>query len=249
MGHTINNRSVLVVGASGAIGSAVAKRIASPGVTIGLHYHQNRQAIESLGTVCEQQGAYCRIVQSPLSSESTCDEIVNSFCSHHGQLDGLAICSGMVGWTDWAVLTRHSWEEMYWQHCLTPFYLAKSAAGKMRDGGGGSIVYLSSVSAKYGGSPSSLHYAAAKSANETAMHGLARIHAKTGVRVNGVRAGFVDTPQQHSGRAPEQIRERVGMIPMGRAGTPEEVAFAFAYLLSNESGFVTGEILTVAGGD
>ena len=184
-------------------------------------------------------------MQSSLSSEADCGTLVDDFCSRHGGLDGLAVCSGTVAWADWTSLTRDNWQEMFWQHCLVPFYLAKSVAAQMQNDGGGSIVYLSSISAKYGGSPSSLHYAAV----ETAMHGLARIHARTGVRINGVRSGFVDTPQQRRGRTPEQIQTRIEMIPMGRAGTPEEVACAFAYLLTGESSFVTGEIVTVAGGD
>ena len=129
---------------------------------------------------------------------------------------------------------------MFWQHCQAPFHLAKAAAVQMRKAGKGSIVYLSSISAKYGGSPSSLHYAAAKAAAETTMRGLSRIHAGTGIRINSVRSGFVDTPQQRSGRTPEQIKARIEQIPMGRAGTPEDIASAFVYLFSDESSFVTG---------
>jgi NAD(P)-dependent dehydrogenase (short-subunit alcohol dehydrogenase family) len=81
------------------------------------------------------------------------------------------------------------------------------------------------------------------------MRGLARELAPAGVCVNAVRAGFVDTPQQRSGRTPEEIAKRVAKIPAGRAGTPDEVASALVYLLSERAGFVNGELLTVAGGD
>lgn len=178
-----------------------------------------------------------------------CETFIGDFSSHYGDLGGLALCSGTVGWENWENLTERSWQEMFWQHCQAPFHLAKAATVLMRKRGRGSIVYLSSISAKYGGSPSSLHYAAAKAAAETTMHGLARIHASTGIRINGVRSGFVDTPQQRSGRTLEQIRARIEQIPMGRAGTPEDIASAFAYLFSDDSSFITGETITVAGGD
>ena len=188
-------------------------------------------------------------MQSSLDSGAACEAFVSDFCSRYGELGGLALCGGTVAWADWISLTGENWQEMFWQHCQAPFHLAKTAATQMRKMGKGSIVYLSSISAKYGGSPSSLHYAAAKAAAETAMRGLSRIHAGAGIRINSVRSGFVDTPQQRSGRTREQIGARIEQIPMGRAGTPEDVASAFAYLLSDESSFVTGEIITVAGGD
>lgn len=188
-------------------------------------------------------------MQSPLDSEKACEAFVGDFCSRYRGLEGLALCSGTVAWTDWASLTGKNWQEMFWQHCQAPFHLAKAAVVQMQKAGKGSIVYLSSISAKYGGSPSSLHYAAAKTAAETTMRGLSRIHAGAGIRINSVRSGFVDTPQQRSGRTPEQIKARIEQIPMGRAGTPEDIASAFAYLFSDESCFVVGETITVAGGD
>lgn len=188
-------------------------------------------------------------MQSPLDSETVCEKFVDDFCSRYGGLEGLALCSGTVAWADWTSLTRAHWQEMFWQHCQVPFHLTKAAVVPMRKKGKGSIVYLSSISAKYGGSPSSLHYAAAKAAAETTIHGLSRIYVGTGIRINSVRSGFVDTPQQRSGRTPEQIRTRIKQIPIGRAGTPDEIASAFAYLLSDESSFVAGETITVAGGD
>jgi len=81
------------------------------------------------------------------------------------------------------------------------------------------------------------------------MRGLARDTAARGVRINGVRAGFVDTPQQRQGRSVEELAARIALIPMRRGGKPEEVAAAFGYLFSPEAAFVTGELITVAGGD
>jgi 3-oxoacyl-[acyl-carrier protein] reductase len=132
---------------------------------------------------------------------------------------------------------------------MAPFTLVKQAIPYMIGNGGGRIVYLSSISPKYAGSSRSIHYASAKGALEIMMRGFAREVAKYGICINGVRAGFVLTPQQTAGRDQKEIDERIGNIPVRRAGKPEEVAAAFQYLMSDEAGFVTGEIITVAGGD
>ena len=94
-----------------------------------------------------------------------------------------------------------------------------------------------------------LNVAAAKAALETSMLGLAKAVAANAIRINGVRAGFVDTPQQQAGRTPAELAARIDKIPLRRAGTPDEIAGAFTYLLSDSAAFVTAQLLTVAGGD
>ena len=110
-------------------------------------------------------------------------------------------------------------------------------------------MFLSSISPKYGGSDLTLHYAAAKAALETAMLGLSRQTASSGGRVNGVRAGFVQSPQHQGGRSEQEVASRIARIPIGRAVLPEEIAEAASYFLSPMAEAVTGQLLTVAGGD
>lgn len=244
-----SSATFLVVGASGTIGSAVVRRLAAPGVAIGLHYCQNRASVERLQAVLDRTGAQGVCVQSPLDSEECCARLSDQAHAELGPLDGIALCGGRVPWRAWPDLSSADWQRVLFEHCVAPFTLTRSAVLQMQARGEGRIVYLSSIAAKYGGSPRTLHYAAAKAALETAMHGLSRDVASTGIRINGVRAGFVQSPQQHAGRSPREIAERIQKIPMGRAGQPEEIAAAIVFLISPESGFVTGEIVTVAGGD
>ena len=239
----------LVVGASGTIGSAVARKLATPGAVIGLHYCNNRSAAENLRSALENVGARAICIQSPLDSEDACYRMSEQAYTAMGIPHGIALCGGKVPWKAWQDLSPPDWQSVLFEHCVAPFTLAKLAVSKMAERGDGCVAFLSSIAAKYGGSPRSLHYAAAKGALETAMHGLSRDVAKAGVRINGVRAGFVDSPQHRAGRSEQEITERIGKIPMGRSGRPEEIAAAIAFLLSVESGFMTGEIVTVAGGD
>jgi 3-oxoacyl-[acyl-carrier protein] reductase len=247
--HQTHVESYLVVGASGTIGAAVARALAAPGVTIGLHYCKNLNAVQSVQRSLEEIGATAVCLQSELDSEDACTKLADQFSSAKGVPTGIALCGGRVPWKAWQDLSATDWQDAFFEHCIAPIAVTKALLPAMQQRGSGRIVFLSSIAAKYAGSPLTLHYAAAKSALETTMRGLSRNVAGQGVRVNCVRAGFVDTPQQHAGRTQEEIVARIARIPVGRAGTPEEIAAAFVYLLSAKADFVTGEIITVAGGD
>ncbi len=243
------DRFQLIVGASGSIGSAVARQLASPGAHLGLHYRANLARAAALKSQLEAAGARCELMQSSLDSETACGALVETFVRHYGHIDGLALCAGTINWTNWRELSDNDWQRALFEHCLAPFYVARHAAAGMDQARAGRIVFLSSIAPKYGGSAETMHYAAAKAALEAAMRGLARQLAHTGIRINGVRAGFVDTPLHSHGRTPQEITERIAKIPVGRAGTAEEVASAVAYLMSDSAGFINGELLAVAGGD
>ena len=239
----------LIVGASGTIGSAVARRLSLNATSLGLHYCRNLAAVEEIARDVGKTGKTCRIFQAELMTEEGCRELVAEVRRSLGFIDMLAICHGNVNWQDWHKLDWQDWEAIFRQHCLAAYTMATEALTYMTEAGYGRIVYLSSISPKYAGSSRSIHYAAAKGALEIAMRGLAREVARSGVCINGVRAGFVMSPQQLAGRNERELGERIAKIPMGRAGKVEEIAAAFDYLMSEEAGFMTGEISTVAGGD
>lgn len=243
-----SRRAYLIVGASGTIGSAVAAQLAAPDVDLGLHYCANEPAAAALKKRLEQAGAVCECLRSDLADDKACRDVVERFHTRFGAISGVALCGGTVHWKTWDELDRDAWQETLYEHCIAPFTIAAAALSRM-GANAGSIVFLSSIAPKYGGSPKTLHYAAAKAALEAAMHGLSRQFARRGICVNGVRAGFVDTPQQRAGRTSADIAQRISKIPAGRAGRPEEVASAVVYLLSERAGFITGELITVAGGD
>lgn len=238
----------MIVGASGAIGSAVALRLGLPGTHLGLHCVKNVDAIHLLGKQLESSRASYDILQESLCDVNSCDSLVDRFCLNGDYSDGMAICSGEVGWAEWTKLGTADWLNILHQHCVGPFFLVRRMIRHMAEKGG-KIVFLSSISPKYGGSERTLHYAAAKAALETTMLGLAKQVASLGITINGVRSGFVQTPQQMLHRTPDQLAERVKKIPLGKIGLPDDIAGAFAFLMSKDSDYMTGSIVTVSGGD
>jgi NAD(P)-dependent dehydrogenase (short-subunit alcohol dehydrogenase family) len=115
----------------------------------------------------------------------------------------------------------------------------------------GSIVLTGTESALHGGSPTSFPYGVAKRGIECLVQGLAREGAPHGVTVNGVRPGFIASGfhERWLGKSPAALANRAAMVPMQRAGTPEEVAALITYLLSDWARYITGQMLAVTGGD
>jgi NAD(P)-dependent dehydrogenase (short-subunit alcohol dehydrogenase family) len=109
-------------------------------------------------------------------------------------------------------------------------------------------VNVSSAAARTGSPFEYIDYAASKGAVDTLTKGLALEVAETGIRVNGVRPGFILTQMHADGGEPERVARLAPQIPLQRGGTPEEVANAIAWLLSDEASYVTGSIIDIAGG-
>ena len=118
----------------------------------------------------------------------------------------------------------------------------------MKERGGGKFINISSVSAKYGGSPQTLHYGAAKAALDSLTIGLAHAGAQYNILVNSVRGGFVDTPF-HKKIVRGDLEDRIKLIPLKRAGQPIDMARMVLFPASSAGDYITGEIFAIAGGD
>jgi 3-oxoacyl-[acyl-carrier protein] reductase len=249
MFESLKQKNVLITGASGGIGAATARLFASYGARIGLHYRRNRDAAEALRAELTQGGAEVELFQGDFLEPGSCTALMKACLERFGMIHVLINNAGaVVGPCDLAELNGRSWDDTFVINAKAPFFLAQQAFLHMKQRGGGRIINISSVGVKYGGSAQTLHYAAAKAALETITTGMAKAGARYGILVNCIRAGFIDTPiHQKVGRV--DIEERVRMIPLGRAGQPIDVAQAALFLASDASGFITGEVLTVAGGD
>lgn len=248
MFESILGKKVLITGASGGIGARMALLFAEHGAVLGLQYHSGKKTTESLAEDIEKRNAQASFFHADLVAQSG-ETLVDDFVDCFGGIDVLINNAGAVfGFKSFLELDDKSWEKTFKLNAQAPFFMARRAFVHMKKNGGGKIINISSVAAKYGGSEYSMHYGAAKAALEAETIGLARAGAKHDILVNAIRGGFIDTPF-HQKLGSKNIEERVQLIPLKRAGQPEDVASMALFLASDAGNFITGEIIAVAGGD
>ncbi|UCB56995.1 MAG: SDR family oxidoreductase [Candidatus Omnitrophota bacterium] len=245
----IKEKKVLVTGAGTGIGACIAEVFASCGAFVGIHYRNSKKEATALKNHILKCGGRAELFKVNLLDSSSREKLIPAFVKAFGGLDILINnAGGIYGFKDFLKLDEKSWEDTFTLNAKSAFFLARDAFFYMKRHGGGKIINISSVSAKYGGSSQSIHYGAAKAALEAVTKGLARAGAKYNILANSIRGGFIDTPF-HKKIARENITERINLIPLKRAGKPIDIAKTALFLGSSAGDYVTGETFTVAGGD
>lgn len=249
MFESIQGKRVLVTGATGGIGSAIVRLFSDHGARTGIHYFQDETQAKGLLEALRREGGEADCFQADLSFSDEIKRLMEEFVRRFGGIDVLINNAGAVsGSEDFKVLCEEAWDRTFALNVKAPFLLTQAAYPHMRRQGGGRVINISSVAAKYGGDPARIHYAAAKAALEAVTAGLAKSVAAEGIRVSAIRGGFIDTPfHEKIGR--EEFESRIQKIPLKRAGQPIDIARMALFLASEAGDFITGEIMTVAGGD
>lgn len=245
-------RVLLVTGGSRGIGAAVARLAAERGYAVCVNYRANADAAAAVVAGITRAGGHAIAVQGDVAREADVLRVFERAQSALGPLDALvnnaAILEPQAVLADMDVARL---ERVFGTNLLGAFLCAREAVRRLstRLGGpGGAIVNVSSVAARIGSPGEYVDYAATKGALDTLTVGLAREVATEGIRVNGVRPGFIYTDIHAAGGEPGRVDRVKSSIPMQRGGQPEEVAAAVLWLLSDEASFTTGAILDVAGG-
>lgn len=234
---------VIITGGSRGIGAATARTAAAEGWDVRISYRTGAEEARRVVEECRALGSRADAVQADVTEEADVLALFGSLPADAAPLRGfvnnagIAAPPGRVVDLDGARI-RHLLEV----NVLGAFLCAREAARRLSDGG--SIVNVSSRAAVLGSPGEYVDYAATKAALDALTTGLAVELAGRGIRVNGVRPGFIDTGIHAPGRL-----ERVApSVPMGRAGRAEEVAAAICWLLSPRASFTTGTFLDVSGG-
>lgn len=242
---------VLVTGGSRGIGAAVVDRAAAAGRSVCLTYRSDADAAQRVVAAAEAHGVEARAVRADVAVEADV-EAAFAAADAMGPLGGVVVNAGVVtprSRVDAMTATRVA--DMLAINVVGAVVTCREAVRRLstaHGGRGGSIVIVSSAASRLGSPGEYVDYAASKAATDTLGLGLAKEVADEGVRVNVVRPGIVDTDIHASGGQPDRV-ERLGpLVPVGRAGTADEVAAAVAWLLSEEASYCTGSILDVAGG-
>jgi NAD(P)-dependent dehydrogenase (short-subunit alcohol dehydrogenase family) len=239
---------VLITGASRGIGAATARLAAADGYDVAVNYLRDKTAASSVVADIESVGRRAVAVQADVAREADVEEMFTTVDASLGRLTHLVCNTGVTGpLSRIDELPTDAAREVLNVNVFGAFLCVRAAVSRIstRHGGtGGAMVFISSAMATLGGAGEYVMYGASKGAVESLSIGLARELAQEGIRSNVVEPGPIATGIHPPGRL-ERITQAV---PMGRAGTMEEVARAVVFLLSEQSSFTTGAVLRVAGG-
>jgi NAD(P)-dependent dehydrogenase (short-subunit alcohol dehydrogenase family) len=244
--------TVIVTGGSRGIGAAVALVAAERGFAVAVNYANGKTEAASVVRMIRERGGRAASIWADVSRE---EEIVRLFLEAErdlGPIRGLVNNAGITGgFARVEDVTGTALERLWAVNVTGTILCAREAVRRMstkRGGSGGGIVNISSIAARVGSPGEWVHYAASKGAVNSFTIGLAREVATEGIRVNAVAPGLIDTPLHTRNGEPGRLERMKPSIPMGRAGTAEEVAEAVVWLLSEKAAYVTGSILEVGGG-
>ena len=244
----LTGRKALVTGADSGIGRAVAIAFAREGADVVLSYMPSEEKdAQEVAELVKEAGQKAVLMPGDLKEQAYCTELVERTVAELGGLNILVNNAGKQQATQSiAELSDEQFDETMKTNVYSLFWTCKAALPHMP--AGSSIINTSSIQA-YQPSPILLDYATTKAAINTFSKALAQQVGEKGIRVNVVAPGPVWTPLQSSGgQPPEALKEFGGQTPLGRPAQPAELAPAYVYLASAESGYVTGETLSVNGG-
>lgn len=243
---------VLITGASRGIGRACARLAAARGWSVGVNYAGNEAAAAEVVHDVEAAGCQAVAIRANVAEEAEVVAMFETVEAALGPLDALVNNAGVLGPKSvLADMPAARMKHIFDVNIFGAYLCAREAARRLstsRGGRGGAIVNISSVAARLGAPDEYVDYAGSKGAIDTLTIGLSKELGPEGVRVNAVRPGLIDTDIHASGGQPDRA-DRLGMTtPLKRAGSAMEVAEAAVWLLGEESSYVTGALLDVAGG-
>ena len=245
-------RLALVTGASRGIGRATALELAREGYSVAVNYHHNVEAATEVVNTILAAGGRAFAVQADISDEAQVLAMFARLDEEGEPLTALVNNAGIL-FTQSTVenLTAERINRVLATNVTGYFLCCREAVKRMshRHGGrGGAIVNVSSAAARLGSPGEYVDYAASKGAVDTLTTGLSLEVAAQGIRVNGVRPGFIYTEMHADGGEPGRVDRVKSALPMQRGGQPEEVAQAIVWLLSEKASYVTGSFIEMAGG-
>ena len=238
------SRRVLVTGASGGIGRAIAALLARDGFAVTLHYRSGKKKAEQVRAEIEAAGGTAALLQFDISDRDLTRQMLNDDIEQHGAYYGVVCNAGITRDNAFPALSDEDWDQVIHTNLDGFFNVVQPLTMPMvRAKQGGRIVAMSSVSGVMG-NRGQVNYSASKAGLIGAVKALALELAKRKITVNCVAPGLIETDMVNE----EIVNEAMKFIPAQRMGTPEEVASLVGYLFSDQAAYVTRQVISINGG-
>lgn len=234
-------RNILIIGASGEIGSQIALQLGKKGYSLILHYHQNYHSFEQLKKDLPEN-QLLDFIQADLTNEQGINRLIGNIAY---PIDAVVFSSGIAYYGLLQETPEQVMNDMLSIHVKAPLAIVKNILPDMIRRKSGKIIMITSIWGEIGASYEVV-YSTVKGAQNSFVKALAKEVGPSGITVNAISPGFIDTkmnPLSHEEKA--QLLED---IPLNRPGTPEDVANAVTFLLSQQGAYIHGEILRISGG-
>lgn len=242
----MEQKTVLITGASQGIGAAAARAFAAAGYAVAVHYHTSEAAALALTAELTAAGHTAMAVRADVSDPGQVRAMVDNVLENFCQLD-ILICNAGLSWTGLLCdMSDRDWRTLMGADLDGVFYCCRAVYRHMVSRKTGCILTVSSMWGRSGASCEAA-YSAAKAGVIGLTQALAKELGPSGITVNCVAPGVIDTKMNaHLGS--EALAELAGETPLGRLGTPEDVANTLLFLASPEASFLTGQVIGVDGG-
>ncbi len=242
----LHGRAALVTGGSRGIGRAIALELAQRGAAVVVNYIQSSSAALEVVAQIEQEGGRAFAAQADVSDLAQAQELIGKSIQELGGLDILVNNAGIIRDTLIMMMSESDWDDVLRTNLKSTFNCSKAAVRHMMRKRYGRIINIASIAGQMG-NPGQTNYSASKAGQIGFTKALAREVATRGITVNAVAPGYVDT--DITADMPAEAKAAIlTLTPLGRTGTPEEIAYAVAFLADEKASYITGQVLAVDGG-
>lgn len=242
----LENRVAVVTGGSRGIGRAVALELAKRGAAVVVNYNKSPESAEKVVAQITAEGGRAAVFQADVSAIEQAAALIKFSVDTFGDLHILVNNAGITKDTLIMMMSEDDWDAVVATNLKSTFNCSKVAVKHMMRKRYGRIINMASVAGQMGNAGQT-NYSASKAGQIGFTKALAREVASRNITVNAIAPGFVDTEILNS-VPPEMMEAAMKFVPLGRKGQPEEIAYAVAFLASDQAAYITGQVLGVDGG-